>query len=179
MGEGRRQGLGGKFEEEWGIGEHKRGAHRPVGVELGQHRTVEGKLGDVVRRDFGKSARRRAVGLVVGDQHLLRGYGEAIDLAGDGPGFAAGRRDAADDRGLGAAARRKQRGKLRLGEDRQGLAGNPLALARGEGGCIAGQKGARRLCASVWGEVRQRLQQAMDQAAAQERGLARRLFRPA
>ena len=75
-------------------------------------------------RQLVEPVRNDPVGLVVGDQHRIAGDGEAVHLSGDGDRVSARARDAADDRHFGAAARRKDFGKILVVEDGEHLFGH-------------------------------------------------------
>ncbi len=70
---------------------HQQGCRRPeqeradhaAGIDFPQQRAIEGELPAIGQRHLGRRLRRRAIGLVVDDQHLVGRDGQAIDLAAD------------------------------------------------------------------------------------------------
>ena len=132
-----------------------------AGIERLQQRPVERKLQHIGRRHLGKRCRRRAVGLVVDDQHLVGRHRQPVDLAGDEP-LAAAHLELAHDRHFGARARREQRREAGRAEDRLDRGQAPVALGVGPVGAgaleIAAAAAARALasacpgstCSSLW-----------------------------
>ena len=99
------QQLGGKLHEIRGFSPEEGGANGYVGIKLLQHSAIGRELLDVCRRDLLDSAWGSAVGLKVGNQHLVFGHRKTIDLAGNQDSFA----ELSHDRNFGPAARRAGR----------------------------------------------------------------------
>ena len=62
-------------------GPDQRAAHRPVREDAAQHRAIGGHLAQIQHRRVLRPRRRAAVGLEVGDQHLVRQHGQPVHQA--------------------------------------------------------------------------------------------------
>ena len=154
------------------VGPEECGSHRAARIDLDERETIRRKLKKVGRRNGFDLLRRRPVGLVVDDQHLVAQVDEAVDLADElaaAPpslwGWGAAPRSAPR---RGSAGRTGARTPARV---RIASVSAHDALARAAGDSAAPRRSMKPFAASVPARLRQRrqvLQQCVGERAAQE-----------
>ena len=138
----------------------------PAWEDFAQHGGIKRHLPQIGRVGILNAVGRRAIGLEVHHQHLIRQYHQPVDSARDAQ---TGRQgiSSAGDRDFGTGAIAEYLGKTGIFQDRQGGGGHLVTLLIGEVG-LAPQQRAGPGGAFRRRQVREQLQQPMDQVTAPE-----------
>ena len=158
-GQRRIHGGGGNLHQIRHFGPDQRGPDRLAGIELGEHRAIERKLRDVGGRHV---LDRRAAGRwSCSRRSAPRPAVTTRRSTWPATARVAAVHDAADDRNLGAAAGREQRGKARIVEHAQYLVESSSLPRRVKSRLLPRKIASRGLARAARRDRGQRLQQAM------------------
>lgn len=146
-----------------GVGPDEPTVHWAVGEYLAQHGAVGRHLAEIHDRRVLGPRGGAAVGLEVGEQHVVRQYRQAIDKT---PHHSLA--DYAAQRDLGATLWPEQFRQIGMVEDSYGLGGQIGGFSLAQSVSRAGEPGLGSGGAALRGKLRQVLEQGVDQSATAE-----------